>query len=192
MNNASLSLVARELLDLEDSYRKAGHLTSEEHARWVECAKRMFSDQNARSGRRVYLLPVAARCQLQIEQGLIETADVTEISREGFTVSADAFRRVRPQSVEILSLELPDSEMTATLFCDVIHVDESNAPPRVALEIARRSGAAAWTQYFDTIYYPTYINFLKAQAYPTIILDSEDRRSSRVPRLQRAGRTLVA
>jgi hypothetical protein len=165
-SNASISTVALELLNLEDSYRRAGQLTSEEHARWVDCAKRLFSDQNARSGRRSTRLPVAARCLLRIEEGLLEMADVTEISRDGFTLFAEIFRHIRPQSVEVLSLELPDGEVKVALSCNVICIDDTKAPPRVALEIARRTGAAAWTQYFDGIYYPTYINFLKAHTRP--------------------------
>jgi hypothetical protein len=159
--NEDLAPVARELLQLEDCHQKSG-LTEEQNLRWQALVSKIFGPSIDIYIRRSYRISLKTSAVVRAQGGLFECA-VSQISHLGITVESDVFRFLpMKEPVELVSVLLEGTQLQLDLRCELVWNGSAEGRRKPSgLNVLADNSSEARKNYFDRLYYPAYLGYLK-------------------------------
>lgn len=158
--NTDKAILAQELLDLEKEYQNAG-LDGPKSERWNQLVPQLFGEENADHKRRSFRIPGNVPATVKIRAGTFP-CEIQEVSRIGLMLQGQVFRFITHEdTVELLKFTFDKEEQPLNLTCSIARLEGSGDAAKAGLQIASHNPSEARERFFDRVYYPLYIQYLK-------------------------------
>lgn len=151
--------IAKELLALEELFR-AGKLSQKQSTEWQELAARLFNHQGEPHQRKSSRLPVSHACSIQAGKGTF-FCTMTEVSLVGLTLSGAVFGYVDKNiPITLKSVEIGKKTVPVSVGCTFVSARRVGETWVAGLALSTTAGTD-WQAFFDTVYYPLYLERLR-------------------------------
>ena len=157
---ADKATAARELLELEKQYFKAGTLDPARAKRWNSLLGLLFGKKYATDNRRSMRLQASVGATVQIGPRRA-TCSVIEVSRRGASLTGPECATTHEDTLRLVAIDVDGKADPLDLMCNVVRKATAGGAPLLGVEFAPTNPAAAMTDYFNRVYYPIYVRHLE-------------------------------
>jgi hypothetical protein len=163
VSTADMAEAASELIALEQQL-VAGRNDQKLFDRWITLVKQVLGGEGHLHSRRSVRLPAHVPVRLGIRQGEF-LCHLTDLSQLGLTVAGPVFSHIAVgEPIEVRSIEEAGKVRNVGVRCDVVRIDSGQTPAVAGLRVANDNDDASSQRFFDVIYYPMYLAYLRRAA----------------------------